>query len=278
MTTTCTPKGLADRNVNAPQGWNPLCDRTANVEGEGCFTQPEILDVREKSKAAYLMLRFGGPEANLGSVNVVGNVGVRFVRTEVESHGQVELPDVAVVHQCAGFRTGRLRPGQQRRQPGDRHPVLADAGAAGVQQRHGHGQRARQGLHERVAELQRALRVHRHAVHAFRLLEGHVARGLRPVAKLGGDQCAAHRHQQQLAVSDPQRAGTGHRLQLRVLGRSGLRGPGTDGSRQLRPVVRVVHGLEQLVHRWACSTRSWKMPWPMAVPCATSRMVAAPRP
>ena len=44
--------------------------------------------MREKSKAAYLMLRFGGPEANLGSVNVVGNVGVRFVRTEVESHGR----------------------------------------------------------------------------------------------------------------------------------------------------------------------------------------------
>jgi TonB-dependent receptor len=48
--------------------------------------------VREKSKAAYLMLRFGGPGANLGSVNVVGNVGVRFVRTEVESHGNVAYP------------------------------------------------------------------------------------------------------------------------------------------------------------------------------------------
>jgi len=90
-------EGLANRNVNAPQspGWNPLCDRTANVEGEGCFTQPEILDVREKSKAAYLMLRFGGPDANLGNVNVVGNVGVRFVRTEVESHGQVSFPTSA---------------------------------------------------------------------------------------------------------------------------------------------------------------------------------------
>lgn len=83
-------EGLADRNVNAPQGWNPLCDRADNVEY--CFTSPEILDVREKSKAAYLMLRFGGPEANLGSVNVVGNIGVRFVRTEVSSHGQVGFP------------------------------------------------------------------------------------------------------------------------------------------------------------------------------------------
>ncbi len=85
-------EGLADRNVNAPQGWNPLCDRTANVPGEGCFTPAEILDVREKSKAAYLMLRFGGPEANLGSVNVVGNVGVRIVQTDVSSHGNVSFP------------------------------------------------------------------------------------------------------------------------------------------------------------------------------------------
>src|SRR4030095_2191972 len=83
-------EGLADRNVNAPQGWNPLCDRTSNVEY--CFTAPEILDVREKSKAACLMLRFGGHEANLGSVNVVGNIGARFVKTEVSSHGQVSFP------------------------------------------------------------------------------------------------------------------------------------------------------------------------------------------
>jgi TonB-dependent receptor len=85
-------EGLADRNVNAPQGWNPLCDRAANVPGEGCFTPAEILDVEEKSKAAYLMLRFGGPESNLGGVNVVGNLGVRFVKTDVSSHGQVSFP------------------------------------------------------------------------------------------------------------------------------------------------------------------------------------------
>jgi TonB-dependent receptor len=83
-------EGLADRNVNAPQGWNPLCDRTANVEE--CFTAPEILDVQEKSKAAYLMLRFGGPDANWGKVNVQGNIGVRYVQTDISSHGQVGFP------------------------------------------------------------------------------------------------------------------------------------------------------------------------------------------
>jgi len=67
-------------------------DRAANVDGEGCFTPPEMLDVQEKSKAAYLMLRFGGPDANLGSVNVVGNIGVRYVKTDLSSHGQVSFP------------------------------------------------------------------------------------------------------------------------------------------------------------------------------------------
>jgi TonB-dependent receptor len=85
-------EGLADRNVNAPQGWNPLCDRAANVPGEGCFTPAEILNVTEKSKAAYLMLRFGGPETKIGGVNVVGNVGARLVQTDVSSNGQVSFP------------------------------------------------------------------------------------------------------------------------------------------------------------------------------------------
>jgi TonB-dependent receptor len=103
-------EGLADRNVNAPQGWNPLCDRAANVPGEGCFTQPEILDVNEKSKAAYLMLRFGGPEANLGSVNVVGNVGVRYVKTDVSSHGFVGFPNSNWYTQALASGQGACNP------------------------------------------------------------------------------------------------------------------------------------------------------------------------
>jgi TonB-dependent receptor len=103
-------EGLADRNVNAPQGWNPLCDRAANVAGEGCFTPPEILDVNEKSKAAYLMLRFGGPEANLGSVNVVGNIGVRYVKTDVTSHGNVSFPNSQWYTQALASGQGACNP------------------------------------------------------------------------------------------------------------------------------------------------------------------------
>ena len=86
-------EGLADRNVNAPQGWNPLCDRTANVEGEGCFTAPEILDVHEKNKAAYLMLRFGGPEAKLGNVNVRGQRRRALRQDRHREPWQRRLPD-----------------------------------------------------------------------------------------------------------------------------------------------------------------------------------------
>ena len=47
----------------------------------------------EKTKAAYAMLNFGGPQANIfGHINVVGNVGVRVVRTEEQSAGSVGYP------------------------------------------------------------------------------------------------------------------------------------------------------------------------------------------
>jgi hypothetical protein len=165
-------EGLANRNVNAPQspGWNPLCDRAANVAGEGCFTQSEILDVREKSKAAYLMLRFGGPDANLGSVNVVGNVGVRFVRTEVESHGQVSFPTADWYTSAQGSGQGACDPANNTaNQATDIQCWLTPALQAFST---GTGQdNAREDVHERVAQLQRALRVHRQAVHAVRLLE-----------------------------------------------------------------------------------------------------------
>ncbi|HET9474479.1 MAG TPA: TonB-dependent receptor, partial [Steroidobacteraceae bacterium] len=103
-------EGLADRNVNAPQGWNPLCDRTANVQGEGCFTQAEMLDVKEQSQAAYLMLRFGGPESEIGGVNVVGNVGVRYVKTDVTSHGNVSFPTSQWYTQALASGQGTCNP------------------------------------------------------------------------------------------------------------------------------------------------------------------------
>ncbi len=270
-------EGLADRNVNAPQGWNPLCDRTANVAGEGCFTPSEILDVTEKSKAAYLMLRFGGDDANLGSVNVVGNVGVRVVQTDVTSHGQVSFP-------TSQWYTNALASGQGAcnaanngtNQATDIQCWLTPALLA-YSTGTGTDNTFDKSYTQRVAELQRALRIHRQAVHALRLLEGHVAAGLRPAAQLRVHQRAADRREQQLAVPDPRRIGCRHRLQLRVLGGSRLRGPQAHRGRQLRPVVRGLSAARAARSPWACSTSASRMPSPTAAPSATSATTARRR-
>jgi TonB-dependent receptor len=84
-------KALSGKTTNSPMAWTPLCERTANTEG--CFIPPEILKVKEKTTAAYAMLRFGGADKTIfNGVTVQGNVGLRFVRTEMESSGGVGFP------------------------------------------------------------------------------------------------------------------------------------------------------------------------------------------
>ncbi|MFL6620688.1 MAG: TonB-dependent receptor, partial [Povalibacter sp.] len=84
-------QALSGSTTGSPLPWTPLCQRTTNVEG--CFIDPEILDVGEKTQALYAMLRFGGDDSKLfGDTTVRGNVGVRYVRTEVNSLGGVSFP------------------------------------------------------------------------------------------------------------------------------------------------------------------------------------------
>ena len=70
--------------------WRPICTRSGEVDG--CFRQVEINDVKETTKAAYAMLRFGGPDATLGGYGISGNIGVRYVETEDESRGALAFP------------------------------------------------------------------------------------------------------------------------------------------------------------------------------------------
>ncbi|MFL6549966.1 MAG: TonB-dependent receptor [Povalibacter sp.] len=84
-------QALSGATTNSPMSWTPLCDRTNNTEG--CFTDPEMLDVQEKSKSAYAMLKFGGENTTIfGGINVRGNIGVRYVQTDVSSNGGVAFP------------------------------------------------------------------------------------------------------------------------------------------------------------------------------------------
>lgn len=73
-------------------GYVPICGRQGATV-DGCFLPSEVMHVEERTKAAYVMLNFGGDDANLfGRINVVGNAGVRVVRTEEISSGSAEFP------------------------------------------------------------------------------------------------------------------------------------------------------------------------------------------
>jgi TonB-dependent receptor len=74
----------------------PICQRNGQIPGvtpvelpNSCFTPDEVDNVDEKTGAAYAMLKFGGPNAMLGSIKVSGNIGLRYVETRDTSAGAV---------------------------------------------------------------------------------------------------------------------------------------------------------------------------------------------
>ena len=77
------------------QGWTPLCSRGGLVAGT-CYNPGEMLDLTEKTKAAYVELKFGGNDKTIfNGITVVGNVGVRYVETEDDSTGGTIYPTPA---------------------------------------------------------------------------------------------------------------------------------------------------------------------------------------
>lgn len=93
-----TIAGLSRGNLGVGS-WSPICSNEGTRAGEvdGCYKQQEILEVSELTNAAYLMLKFGGSdEAKWGNVGVSGNIGVRYVKTEVESTGALVFPTISL--------------------------------------------------------------------------------------------------------------------------------------------------------------------------------------
>ncbi|MDB6092384.1 MAG: TonB-dependent receptor, partial [Gammaproteobacteria bacterium] len=87
---------LGGATTNSPLGggYVPICGRP-DATVDGCFTPSEVMSVEEQTQAGYVMLDFGGQDTNIfGHINVVGNVGVRIVRTEETSKGSVAFPAV----------------------------------------------------------------------------------------------------------------------------------------------------------------------------------------
>jgi TonB-dependent receptor len=88
-------QALSGATTNSPigSGYTPICDRPGATV-DGCYTPSEVMHVEEKTDAGYLMLNFGGKDTNIvGRINVVGNVGVRVVRTQEISDGSISYPD-----------------------------------------------------------------------------------------------------------------------------------------------------------------------------------------
>jgi TonB-dependent receptor len=88
----------------------PVCDRNGQTPGSepgvtnfvtsyptelpnSCYTAGEIGNVDEKTKAAYLELKFGGDNLLWGRFAVRGNIGVRYVDTVDNSVGNVVYPN-----------------------------------------------------------------------------------------------------------------------------------------------------------------------------------------
>jgi TonB-dependent receptor len=85
---------LSGAATNSPilPGYTAICDR-AEATVDDCFTPGEVLRVRERTKAAYAMLRFGGDDKTIfGGITVSGNVGLRVVETRERSAGSVAFP------------------------------------------------------------------------------------------------------------------------------------------------------------------------------------------
>ncbi|MEO8063672.1 MAG: TonB-dependent receptor [Pseudomonadota bacterium] len=74
--------------------WVALGERGCAVATSpgGLYCPVEILDVTEDTRAGYVMLKFGGEDAKLGNISVRGNVGVRWVKTDVTSTGGAQFP------------------------------------------------------------------------------------------------------------------------------------------------------------------------------------------
>lgn len=84
--------------------YEPQCNRHGQPGTNGspdlpgsCFSPHEIADISEKTKAAYLMVKFGGHDnMHIGGIKVSGNFGLRYVQTTDASHGYTVYPTITI--------------------------------------------------------------------------------------------------------------------------------------------------------------------------------------
>jgi len=74
--------------------WVALAERgCVNPDSPSALYCPvEQLKVTEDTRAAYVMLKFGNEDTKIGNVSVKGNIGLRWVKTDVSSTGGAQFP------------------------------------------------------------------------------------------------------------------------------------------------------------------------------------------
>ena len=118
--------GLTERQARqitdfslSPNAWNPIYNRSGLVPGTP-FLPGEISDVDESTAAAYVRLDFGTDFGN--GMSLDGNIGVRYVDTEIRSGGTISFPagdffdandDGQVTLQEVQASCANTQPGQQ---------------------------------------------------------------------------------------------------------------------------------------------------------------------
>ncbi len=83
-------------------GFAPICSGLDNRENEvegTCFRPNETLDVIEATEALYVQVDFGGDDLNLFGRPVSGNIGVRYINTDITSAGGTQFPFYDTVSQ-----------------------------------------------------------------------------------------------------------------------------------------------------------------------------------
>ena len=71
--------------------WVPLASRPGVIPGTP-YLPTEVQRVDEENSEAYAMLSFGNDEPLFGNVRMQGNIGVRFVHTDLTSAGSIAFP------------------------------------------------------------------------------------------------------------------------------------------------------------------------------------------
>ncbi|MDQ1231650.1 TonB-dependent receptor [Sphingomonas sp. SORGH_AS 879] len=82
---------LAAANANPPTVFSPLAQRAGVVPGTP-YLPSEIQDVSQQDKNLYAQFNFATPGNLFGDVRMSGNIGVRYVLTDVTSAGSIGAP------------------------------------------------------------------------------------------------------------------------------------------------------------------------------------------